>query len=1081
VALRTGTENRAPALRPGGSFTLRRLAFSRLLLGTVFAAVLISSAVAGALATLSLRTLPAAALDQLAHSGGVTIDITGQPTLSEVPTDVSTIRSSLHAAFGSIPVTLDAALWSEPLQFPGTPQRGTQVLGQAAEIDAIATHARLTAGSWPRAAPARGPLPVAAPAAAAGPLRVSVGQVLTVRNDYTGRPVRLRITGLYVPLQPASGYWQVSLLGTAGSSLQGSARTFGPIVTGRAAFESGALGLSAASWVATAALDRIPYGDYAALGSRVSAAEQKMADPSVYTSLDVTSSLPALLANGGRGLAVARALLLISALEMLMLAAASIALAARLVAGQREGETALLSARGMARRQQVGRAAAEAALTVVPAVAGAVAGSLLAGRAFPFAKSAQVPLLVLAAAGAITIGATLIMLWPVLGPAEPMTAGVRRGRQAALAATAHAGLDVAVIAVAALAVWQLRLYTRAPPPGAQAGPASYSVLVVAPALALAGAALIPLRALPLLASALDRVSACTRWLGTALASWQLSRRPVRQSGPALLVILAVAIGTLALGEHLSWHQSADDQADFTVGAAERVDLAAPLPLGDATAIASAHGVGAAAPVAVDSQTGGATVLAIGRQAAAVVLLRPDLAPEPAARLWRSIVPAGQPPGLALPGRPARLQISARLSGTAARAVGAMQVTLSVQDADGIAYSVPAGDMAPGQDRLVAVLSPTQRADYPLRLLGVSLAYTMPRAEVPGRLTVAVTGLAVSPAAAGTFPRDFASGTVLRRWRPVVSVSASYTGAGVSLSRPALRSAASAAASASMTLIPGHGSLTTQHAGVLGIPAQLTLTTPITNTLIPAIATQAFLTAAFKTVGSVVEIAAGSGTSLPVRIVAAVTAFPTADGGGQGGLIVDQAALQDQLAARWAGPVPVTQWWLQRAGSGLRLPPGAVAVTAAGTAAALMRQPLSRVQQPALLAIALAAALLAALGFSVSVAASLQERRTQNALLAALGVSRTERARQLCLEQLMLSAPAAAVGLLLGAGLSWLLVPAVTRTGLGLPPFPPVQVHIPFLAAAGLALAVTAIPVLAAAATVVYQPDPAAQLRTAETL
>jgi hypothetical protein len=905
--------------------------------------------------------------------------------------------------------------------------------------------------------------------------------VVTVRNDYTGRPVRLRITGLYVPLQPASGYWQVSLLGTAGSSQQGEARIFGPIVTGTSGFQSGALGLSAASWVAAAALDRIPYSDYATLGPRISAAERNMTDPSLYTSLNVSSSLPALLANGGRGLAVARALLLISALEMLMLAAASIALAARLVAGQREGEAALLTARGMARRQQVGRAAAEAALTVVPAVAGAVAGSLLAGRAFPFAKSAQVPLLVLAAAAAITIGATLIMLWPVLGPADPVTAGTRRGRQATLAATAHAGLDLALIAVAGLAVWQLRLYTQAPPPGAQAGPAAYSVLVVAPALALAGLALIPLRALPLLASALDRLSARTRRLGTALASWQLSRRPIRQSGPALLVILAVAIGTLALGEHLSWHQSAVDQADFTVGAAERVDLAAPLPLGDATAIASARGVGAAMPVAVESETGGAAVLAVGRQAAAVVLLRPDLAPEPAARLWRSIVPAGPAPGLALPGRPARLQVSAHLSGSAARAIGAMPVTVSVQDADGIVYSVPAGDLGAGQDRLVAVLSPTRRADYPLRLLGVSLAYTLPRAEVPGDLTVAVTGLAASPVAAGAFPPDFAAGTALRRWTPMVSVSAIYTGSGVKLSRPVLQPAVPAAGSASMTLIPGHGSLVTEHVGVLGIPAQLTLTAPVPDELIPAIATQAFLTANFKTVGSITGIATGSGTSLPVRIVASVTAFPTAGGGGQGGLIVDQATLQDQLAARWAGPVPVTQWWLQRAGPGVRLPAGAVAVTAAGTAAALAAQPLSRVQQPALLAIALAAALLAALGFSVSVAASLQERRTQNALLAALGVSRAQRTRQLCLEQLMLSAPAAAVGLLLGAGLSWLLVPAVTRTGLGLPPFPPVQVHVPFLASAGLALAVTAVPVLAAAATVAYQPDPAAQLRTAETL
>jgi hypothetical protein len=1086
VALQTRDERRAGASRPGGSFTLRRLAFSRLLLAAVFAAVLISSAVAGALVTLSVRTLPGAALLQLEHSGGASIDISGQPTLSEVATDDAAIRTAIHTAFGTIPVALNRALWSEPLRFPSTggasaAGAGIEVLGQAAAVDAIAAHARLTAGAWPGAFPARGPIPVAVPAAAAGPLRVSAGQVLTVRNDYTGGPVRLRITGLYVPLQPTSAYWQVSLLGTTGSSLEGTTRTFGPLVTSGQAFQSGRLGVVAASWQAAPTLSHIPYAEYAALAGRISAAETNLAAPSLYTSLTVTSSLPRLLADGGRGLAVSRSLLLISALEMLMLAAASIALAARLVAGQREGETALLSARGMARRQQLSRAAAEAALTVVPAVAGAIAGSLLADLAFPFAKSAQVPLLVLAVAVAITIGATLIMLWPVLGPADPMAAGVRRGRQAALATTAYAGVDIALIAVAALAVWQLRLYTQAPPPGAQAGPASYSVLVVAPALALAGAALVPLRALPLLAGALDRLSARTRRLGTALASWQLSRRPIRQTGPALLVILAVAIGTLALAEHLSWHQSAVDQANFTVGAAERVDLAVPLALGSEAAITSARGEGAAMPVAVQSQTGGAVVLAVGRQAAAVVRLRQDLAAEPAARLWHSIVPPGPPPGLALPGRPARLEISARLDGAAARVIGPMPVTLLIQDADGIVYSVPAGDLAPGQDRLVAVLSPARRAGYPLRLLGASMAYPVPRAKVPGRLTVTVTGLAVSAAASGAFPPSFATGAGLRQWRPAVAVPPADTGAGSKLSPPAVQSTAPLPGSAGVTLTPGHGGLVTSQYGVLGIPAQLTLTAPITTEAIPGIATRAYLSGSQLHLGSVVHIAAGNETSLPVRIVAAVTAFPTAGGSGQGGLIVDQAAFQDQLAAQWAGPVPVTQWWLQRAGSRVRLPAGAVAVTAAGTTAALMGQPLSRVQQPALLAVALAAALLAALGFSVSVAASMQERRSQNALLAALGVSRWERTRQLCLEQLLLSAPAAGAGLVLGAALSWLLVPDVTRTGLGLPPFPPVQVHIPFLVSAGLAVAVTAIPVLAAAATVAYQPDPAAQLRTAETL
>jgi hypothetical protein len=1089
VAVQTRGAHRARTVPAAGSFTLRRLRSSRLLLGTVFAAVLISAAVAGALVTLGLRTLPAAAVSQFEGSAGTSVNVSGQITLAQAGTDTAAVRSALHTAFGPTPVALDSALWSEPLRFPGTGQTaaapaGVQVLGQAAALDAITAHARLTAGSWPGGAGAGaarqsgvsqgGPIPVAVPAAAAGLLHLTVGERLTVRNDYTGSPVRLRVTGLYAPRQPDSAYWQLSLLGPGGSSLQGATLTYGPLITGRAAFQSGRLSVIAASWHAVPALRRIPPGDYAAAARRVTAATQQLTDPTTY-GLVVTTALPTLLPQTGRSLTVARSLLLIGALQMLLLAAASIALAARLLTGQREQESALLAARGMARRQLAGRATAEAALTVIPAVAGAVAGSLVAGlvvRVAGLPAGGRVPLSVWATAAVITVGATLIMLWPVLSPADPLTAGVRRGRQAAFATTARAGADLVLLALAGISIWQLRLYAQAPPES----PASlgvYPVLSAAPALALAGAALIPLRVLPLLARGLDRLSARTSRLGVAFTSWQISRRPIRQSGPALLVILAVAIGTIALAEHQSWHQSVVDQADFAVGSPVRVDLATPLPFG---AIAAARGIRVAMPVARVTETGGAQLLAIGaRQAAATVLLRPDLAAEPATKLWRSITPAGRPPGLALPGRPARLALTASISGPAAGAVGPLTASVSVQGADGIAFSVPAGTLSAHHHQLDAVVAPGHQADYPLRLLGISLAYALPARPVRGTATVQISGLSVSPALAGPFPARFAA-AALGAWQAAVTVPGPYHGT-VGLVLPALRPTPDAAGPAAFALKPGSGVNAAQGL-IQPIPARLTLTAPEPNPVIPAIASQAFLSATQARVGDTVPVAV-SGVTISARIVATVRAFPSA-GGPQGALIVDQAALQEQLAAQSAAPVAVTQWWLGPAGRRLlRLPAGAVRTDAAAVAAAQVAQPLNRVQQTSLLLVAVAAALLAALGFAVSVTATLRERRTQSALLAALGVSRPERTRQLCLEQLMLSAPAAGTGLVLGCGLAWLLVPAVTRAGLGLPPFPPVLVRIPLLAAAGLALAVTAIPVLAAALTVAHQPDPAARLRTPE--
>lgn len=131
-------------------------------------------------------------------------------------------------------------------------------------------------------------------------------------------------------------------------------------------------------------------------------------------------------------------------------------------------------------------------------------------------------------------------------------------------------------------------------------------------------------------------------------------------------------------------------------------------------------------------------------------------------------------------------------------------------------------------------------------------------------------------------------------------------------------------------------------------------------------------------------------------------------------------------------------------------------------------------------IVIAAALLAGVGFVVSVVAAVRERRLQDALLAALGVGSAARSGQLCLEQLMLSVPGAVAGAAIGAALAHFLVPAVTLTAGGAAPFPPARVVIPLGWTALLALGVAAVPVLAAAAAAAYRPDPAAQLRAGET-
>jgi ABC-type antimicrobial peptide transport system permease subunit len=195
------------------------------------------------------------------------------------------------------------------------------------------------------------------------------------------------------------------------------------------------------------------------------------------------------------------------------------------------------------------------------------------------------------------------------------------------------------------------------------------------------------------------------------------------------------------------------------------------------------------------------------------------------------------------------------------------------------------------------------------------------------------------------------------------------------------------------------------------------------------------------------------------------------------LIADLAAVSDMLVARQGPPLAVNRLWLRTQGGWVPHGPAGLAVTdRARQQAALLDNPLLKAPRQAMLAIALAAVLLAVLGLSVSVAASLRTRRTQRAVLAAMGVGRRAQAGQLCLEQLALSLPAAAVGLLAGIGLTWLMVPAITLTADAADPAPPALPVLPLGLAAALALVTAALPAAAAALSVTRRPDPAGQLR-----
>jgi hypothetical protein len=1074
-----------------GSLTLPRMNAHRLVIIAAALTVAVAAALATALITFSGQALPRAVRHDLAHATGTSLVIRGNANNNQAARYTSLLPGKVSAALDGTPFAFYRGYWSDPLGFvPGArpvPPGGTHTvqITEAAMLDAITAHAVLVSGHWP-GGQVSGPIPAALPASAAAVLQVSTGDVLQMRDRLSGHLVRFVVTGLYRPRQVSDPYWGLDEIGLDGSSTLSGFTTYGPLTVPSWAF-AGPLPVDGGSWAAVPRTASLPADQLRTIADNVNGLRDALAQAVTLPDLTLTTGLPSVLNGTASNLDVARSLLAICAVLLFLLAAAALLAVARLLAGQREGESAMLTARGANRWQLVRLAAAEAVpLCVLCAVAGALAGVGLA-RLLAGAGSAGVGWAPFRVAAAVGAGALVIMLVPVVSTVTPGTARARRGRQAAIAGVTRAGADLALVLLALVAGWELRHYS-AVSAGAGGNFGVDPVFVAAPALALAGGTVLALRLLPAGGKAGDLLAARGRRLTAAMASWQISRLPIRQGGAALLIVLAVATGTLALSQRQSWTRSVHDQAAFGAGADVRVQASQPLTADQAAALTGTPGVRHAMPVASIGQpaTDG-TTLAIGTgQAANVTLLRPDQSALPAAALFGKIRTVGPPPGVTLPGRAAGFRLIARL-GPAALGLSAAAVTVSVEDADDVVYQVGAGSLpADGRNHLLTVSLGSPAAIYPLRLTGVTVAYTLPASQAREPAVFTLDGVSGGPGAPGvTLP-----GSALHGW-PAVASSAELAGVRQTLGTagpsgaPAVSSASAAGNALAVTFSPGYGVAASGFPGFppSDISAQLALT-PAAPVVIPGLATQRYLTASNTSVGSTVQTNI-DGATVSVKIVAAVTSFPTVTGSG-GGLIVNLGTLQSVLAGASLEPAPVTQWWLATAGrSGVppglarHLPPGSAVTSSGGIASGLLADPLSTVPQQGLLAVAIAAAVLAITGFCVSIAAGIRQRRAETALLAALGVAPRAAAGQLCLEKLMLSVPSALAGLVLGVVLAELLVPAITLTTAATKPVPPVLIEFGWSQTLPLALAVAVLPVLAAALTIARRPDAAAELRAAE--
>jgi len=459
------------------------------------------------------------------------------------------------------------------------------------------------------------------------------------------------------------------------------------------------------------------------------------------------------------------------------------------------------------------------------------------------------------------------------------------------------------------------------------------------------------------------------------------------------------------------------------------------------------------------------------QAPEVALLRSGHASLSPAALLRSITPASSSGGLPISGRPRAVQFTVTLSRAPLDSVTAQ---FTVTDATGAVFQLSSGLFyADGRPHTLTASLGGADAAYPLRLTQVTLFYTLPakRLKTPVTLTVA-----------GATPSTWTAVASAPELDSQLNVGEIYGASG----DPQVTGWQSAPGGATLTFTPGYGLSTANPFAnpIITEPlaGQVSLSAPVTvPAAIPAIATHSFDTMNSTHVGSIVQTTI-NGTTVPAKIVAVANAFPTLTGAG---LIVDLPTLEAFLISHDGEPVPVNEWWLSTDGGQVpaslaqAAPPGATITDSATLAAATVGDPLSAAPQQALLAMAVAAALLAIAGFWVSIAANVRQRRAENALLAALGVNQRSAAAQLFLEKLLLSVPAAALGLILGTVVARLLVPAVTLSPTAQIPVPPPVTLFDLPQTVPLAVAVAVLPALAAALVIFRRPDPAAELRAAE--
>ncbi|SIN94782.1 hypothetical protein [Agromyces cerinus] len=494
------------------------------------------------------------------------------------------------------------ASWSRSVETaPVDATSGDTAFGAVLLADpGAAERSELVDGSWPEepeaiaAAEAEGAVPATLHAAAAEALDLAPGDLVDLEG---GSARRLLVVGTWLPLEPSDPAWFGEGIVASGTTADGA----GPFLVA----EGSALDLPAAIVVRwTAVVDASVTPDSARLlRSELPDVEPALrAEPAIGT--DGLSALGGLEATLSRLLASLGAVRAIAPLPILLLAFTGIAALTRLatlLGAARRGETVLLRARGASAARLARDTAVEVLVLGVPAAVLGAAGAqavLMAARP----GETRDPGTAAVVASVVVVVALLVVAgraW--LDARRPVVrgAGDEVGRVARGLAT---GGGVLLVVLAAVALWQFRLYGSPLVASASGAMEVDPIAVLAPMLVLVALALAALWLTRPIDAVLERLAAARPGLVPALPMRQLARRASLYAAASLVTMLAVAGLTLSAAFSGAWQGIDRTASALATGGEVRVSYAGrdvvqgPDPLALDNGLAGAEGISAEGPV-----------------------------------------------------------------------------------------------------------------------------------------------------------------------------------------------------------------------------------------------------------------------------------------------------------------------------------------------------------------------------------------------------------------------------------------------------------------------------------------------------